>query len=97
MREMPDVPTITEAGVNVPPLNFWGGYAVHADTPPAVVQRLFDELSAAATSPSVRERMTQIGITPVTSKSVQDFRKLIADDVAWMTDVAKDLNIKPEA
>jgi tripartite-type tricarboxylate transporter receptor subunit TctC len=97
MREMPDVPTITEAGVNVPPLNFWGGYAVHADTPPAVVQRLFDELSAAATSPSVRERMTQIGITPVTSKSVQDFRKLIADDVAWMTDVAKDLNIKPES
>ena len=97
MRDMPDVPTITEAGVNVPPLNFWGGYAVHANTPPAVVQRLFDELSAAATSPSVRERMTQIGITPVTSKSVQDFRKLIAEDVAWMTDVAKDLNIKPEA
>lgn len=97
MREMPDVPTIAEAGVNVPPLNFWGGYGVHADTPPAVVQRLFDELSTAATSSFVRERMAQIGITPVTSKSVQDFRKLIADDVAWMTDIAKDLNIKPES
>lgn len=97
MREMADVPTITEAGVNVPPLNFWGGYGVHADTPPAVVQRLFDELSAVATSPSVRERMVQVGITPTTSKSVQDFRKLIADDVAWMTDVAKSLNIKPES
>lgn len=97
MREMPDVPTITEAGVNVPPLNFWGGYGVHADTPPAVVQRLFEELSAAATSAPVRERMAQIGITPVTSKSVQEFRKLIADDVSWMTEVAKDLNIKPES
>lgn len=96
MQDMPDVPTITEAGVNVPPLNFWGGYGVHADTPPAVVQRLFDELSAAATSPLVRERMSQVGITPVTSKSVQEFRKLIADDVAWMTDIAKGLNIKAE-
>lgn len=97
MRDMPDVPTITEAGVNMPPLNFWGGYGVHADTPPAVVQRLFDELSAAATSPAVRERMAQVGITPVTSKSVQEFRKLIADDIAWMTDIAKGLNIKAES
>jgi tripartite-type tricarboxylate transporter receptor subunit TctC len=97
MRDMPDVPTITEAGVNVPPLNFWGGYGVHADTPVAIVQRLFDELSAAATSAAVRDRMAQVGITPVTSKSVQEFRKLIADDVAWMTDIAKGLNIKAES
>lgn len=97
MRDMPDVPTITEAGVNVPPLNFWGGYGVHADTPAAIVQRLFDELSAAATSATVRDRMAQVGITPVTSKSVQEFRKLIADDVAWMTDIAKGLNIKAES
>jgi len=97
MRDMGDVPTIAEAGVNVPPLNFWGGYGVHADTPPAVVQRLFDEISAAANSASVRERMAQVGITPVTSKSVQEFRKLIADDVAWMTEIAKGLNIKTES
>lgn len=70
---------------------------MHADTPPSVVQRLFDELSAAATSPPVRERMAQVGITPVTSKSVQEFRKLIADDVAWMADIAKDLNIKSDS
>lgn len=97
MRDMPDVPTITEAGVNVPPLNFWGGYAVHADTPAPIVQRLFEELSAAAVSPTMRERLGQLGITPVTSKSVQDFRKLITDDVSWMAEIAKDLNIKPES
>lgn len=96
MHDMADVPTITEAGVNVPPLHFWGGYAVHADTPLPVVQRLFEELSAAAVTPAMRERLGQLGITPVTSKSVQDFKKLIADDVSWMAEIAKDLNIKPE-
>jgi tripartite-type tricarboxylate transporter receptor subunit TctC len=97
MREMPEVPTISEAGVNVPPLNFWGGYAVHANTPPAIVQRLFEELSAAATSTAVRERLGQIGIAPVTSKSVQDFRKLITEDIAWMAEMAKDLNISVQS
>lgn len=97
MKEMPDVPTITEAGVNVPPLNFWGGYAVHADTPPNVVQRLFEELIAAATSGPVRDRLAQIGITPTTSKSIQDFRKLISDDISWMAETAKGLNITPQS
>jgi hypothetical protein len=41
--------------------------------------------------------MAQVGITPVTSKSVQVFRKLIADDVAWIADIAKDLNIKSDS
>lgn len=96
MREMPEVPTMSEAGVNVPPLTFWGGYAVHADTPAPIVQRLYEELTAAATKPSVRELLAPMGILPVTSKSPQDFRKLIADDVAWMAETAKDLDIALE-
>lgn len=87
---------MSEAGVNVPPLTFWGGYAVHADTPAPIVQRLYEELTAAATKPSVRELLAPMGILPVTSKSPQDFRKLIADDVAWMAETAKDLDIALE-
>jgi tripartite-type tricarboxylate transporter receptor subunit TctC len=97
MKEMPEVPTITEAGVNVPPLSFWGGYAVHADTPPAIVQRLFEEVRAAATSSQVTERLSKIGISAITSKSSQDFRKLIAEDISWMAETAKDLNITAQS
>lgn len=94
--EFPDVPTLAEGGVSIPPLNFWGGYAVHASTPPATAQMLFEELAAAATKPGVRDLLAPLGIVPTVSKSPQDFRKLIADDVAWMTEIAKDLNITPD-
>ena len=40
LPELPDVPTLGQAGVNVSPLRIWGGYAVRAGTPEAVVQRL---------------------------------------------------------
>lgn len=96
MKEMPDVPTIVQAGINLPPLSFWGGYAVRADTPVAIVQRLQSALTAAAMSPAVREALVPMGIIPTVSQSLPDFSKLIADDIAWMADVAKDLNIAPE-
>jgi tripartite-type tricarboxylate transporter receptor subunit TctC len=96
MKDMQSVPTMAEGGVDLPPLSFWGGYAVRAETPPAIVQRLFEELSAAAVAPSVRDLIAPSGILPVTSRSPEDFRKLIADDVAWMAGIAKDLNIAPD-
>lgn len=96
MKEMPEVPTISQAGVNISPLSFWGGYAVRADTPPAIVQRLQAALVAAAMSPTVRDAIAPMGITPTVSESTSEFSKLIGDDVAWMADVAKDLNIAPE-
>lgn len=94
--EMPDVPTIAEAGVELPPLTLWNGFAVRAETPAPIVQRLFEDLSAAATAPKVREVLAPLGFVPAVSRSPQDFLKMIVDDIAWMAGVAKDLNIEPE-
>jgi tripartite-type tricarboxylate transporter receptor subunit TctC len=96
MHEMPDVPTIAQVGVDIPPLVFWGGYAVRAGTPPAIVERLHAELSAAATHPAVRSALAPLGIVPATSRTPRAFSQLIADDVTWMADIAKDLNIAPD-
>jgi len=96
MKEMPDVPTIAQAGVNIPPLVFWSGYAVRADTPAAIVQRLHAELIAAATSATVQNALSPMGITAATSRSPQDFRKLISDEVAWMSEISRDMQIVPD-
>lgn len=93
LKEFPDVPSITEAGVDVAPLRLWGGFAVHADTPPAIVQRLFKELAAAATSAPVVARLTPFGMHLEASKSPADFRKLITSDATWMAEVAKGLKL----
>jgi tripartite-type tricarboxylate transporter receptor subunit TctC len=95
LAEFPDVQTAAEAGVNTAPLAFWGGYAVHAATPPAIVQQLYEALAKAAVAPAVRDILQPLGIAPVVSASPDDFRKLIAGDIAWMSDVAKDLKLNP--
>ena len=94
LKEFPDVPTIVEAGVNVSPLRIWSGFAVHPDTPPAIVQRLQRELATAVTSAPVAEKLTPYGMVLQSSKTSDDFRRQIAADVAWMTEAAKDLKLE---
>lgn len=93
MKDMPEVPTIAEAGINVAPFSYWSGYAVHADTPAPIVERLHKDLAAAAMSPGVRERLSAIGLSAIVSNTPQDFRKLISDEVAWAAELSKGLNL----
>lgn len=89
----PDVPTMTEAGLDIPPLSYWNGLGVHADTPQPIVQRLHAELAAAAVKDSVRERLTSFAAEPMVSRSPADFRQLITEDIAWMANVSRGLNL----
>ncbi|WP_158219865.1 tripartite tricarboxylate transporter substrate binding protein [Ideonella sp. A 288] len=93
LKEFPEVPTIVEAGVNVSPLRLWGGFAVLAGTPAPIVQRLHRELAAAATAPSVVERLTPFGMLIQASKKPEDFRRQIDLDAAWMSETAKGLKL----
>jgi tripartite-type tricarboxylate transporter receptor subunit TctC len=94
LPEMPDVATVTEAGVNVPPLRIWGGYAVRAGTPEAMVQRLHGALVAAARDLEVAARVAPLGMTVFTSPAPADFSALIASDLAWMKSMAGGLSLK---
>lgn len=94
LPELPDVPTLGQAGVNVSPLRIWGGYAVRAGTPEAVVQRLHAALVAAARDPEVAARLAPLGMTVFTSPAPADFSALIAADLAWMKTMASGLDLK---
>lgn len=89
----PDVPTMSEAGLDIPPISYWSGLGVHPDTPPQIVQRLHAELTSASQKDAVRERLSGIAAEPVVSRSPAEFRQLITDEVAWMSNVAKGLNL----
>ena len=92
-QDFPEVPTMAETGVNVPPLAYWGGYVAKAGTPPEIVQRLHREIAAGAVMPQMLERLTATGAMPLVSKTPDDFRKVISSDIAWMTEAAKGLNL----
>jgi len=93
-EHLPDVPTMAEMGLNVPPLRFWGGFAVRADTPAPLVERLHKELVAAGTAPGVAEKIRGGGMDVAVSRSPDEFRQLLDEEVRWMTEIADELNLQ---
>ncbi len=96
LKNFPEAATLAESGLDVAPMRFWGGYAVHADTPAAIVQRLNEVLSQATVTPALVERMAPFGMLLQPSKSPDDFRRLIAADAVWMADAANGLKLETQ-
>jgi len=89
-----DVPTIAEAGYPNAQYIFWGGLALPAKTPRAIVDKLHDESQKALKVPAVQERLAALGVEPM-PLSVDEFAKFVRDDVAGIVKLAKDINLTP--
>lgn len=89
-----DVPTLKEAGLDAPPLAFWGGFAAPAGTPPAVVEKLRQAIAAAVATPDVKAKLVGIGTTTVASDKPQAFQDLIANELSWMGQAVQGANLQ---
>ena len=96
LANRPDLPTIKEQGFDVPPFEFWSGYAAPAGTPSPVVEKLHRELVTVLQSADTKERYSGLGTVIDTSEKPADFAKLIASDLNWMNATAKANDIKLE-
>jgi tripartite-type tricarboxylate transporter receptor subunit TctC len=94
MDDLPDVPTLKEAGADVDAV-LWSGIFVPKATPPAIARKLEGELMRVARLPDVVARLKQIGIEAMGSSS-EEFAKTLAADIARWGAVAKAANIKIE-
>jgi tripartite-type tricarboxylate transporter receptor subunit TctC len=65
LPELPTMPTFDEVGLKDFQGNLWIGLLAPAGTPPAVLQRLNDELQAVLKKPEVRTRMGALGFEPL--------------------------------
>jgi tripartite-type tricarboxylate transporter receptor subunit TctC len=93
---MPELPTIGEAGVNVPPFSFWSGLLVKSGTPAAITARLNKEFSAALQTPSVKALLAATGSIAPANYNPEELRKRINTEAASMGELAKQLNLKLE-
>jgi tripartite-type tricarboxylate transporter receptor subunit TctC len=92
---VPDVPTISEAGVpGYEALNWWGIVAP-AGTPAAVTKRLYAEITAIVGSQEVQKWFVTEGAEAV-NKTPEEFRKLIASEIVKWGKVVKQAGIKAE-
>jgi len=70
--ELPDVPTLAEAGVRGAEMSTWYGLFTTGGTPAAVVERLHGELQRTLSLPDVRGRLTALAGEPG-ALSVREF------------------------
>ena len=76
---MPDVPTFKEQGFPSVIGEAWFGAFVPAKTPPAIVQRLSDEMAKAVQLPDVKQKLAAASLE-ATGLKAPEFAKVVADD-----------------
>jgi len=90
---MPELPTITEAGLPGFETVAWFGVLAPAGTPPEVVNRLSAEIAKIAKSPEIREKLVAMGAEPLGS-TPDEFRAVIDRDIAKWKPLAQKVGIK---
>lgn len=95
LPQLPNVPTLAEAGVNTGNLDMWYGVLAPKGTPPDVVNRLNQEIRKVLAQPAVAKAFESQGMVPAASSPAQ-FSSLIGADAQRWADVVKKGNITAE-
>ncbi len=93
--ELPDVPSMAEAGYPEVNIGLWSGVFVSASTPPAIAHKLDTELRRALADGGVREKLKAMAVNPGGGPG-EEFRKKIDGDIKVFADVVKAANLKFE-
>jgi len=94
---VPDVPTMQEQGF--PTIDFMGWYGLFApkNTPPAVMDRLYREITGIVQNdPQARKLLQNGGYIPDVSESPQEFAGFVKSQIAKVGDMADGLGLKPD-
>lgn len=92
---LPDVPTLSEAGVPGYEATIWLGLMAPKGTPKAVVDRLNEAVGKIASSTEVKQLWAKQGAVPIVL-SADGFDKYIRDDIAKWAKVIKVAGIKAD-
>jgi len=94
-RDLPEVPTVAEAGYPKAQSFQWFGLLAPAGTPAAVIARIQTETAHALKTPEMRARLATEGAEPVGSTPAE-FAALIRQEMEKWAKVARAADIKPE-
>ncbi len=95
LPELPDVPTMIEAGYPGMPPDAWQAIVAPAGTPAAIVARINGVVNQGLADPQMRSRITGLGGVPQ-PMSPQDFALFIAEQVQRWGDIIRVTGVKLE-
>lgn len=90
--QLPQVPTMAEAGLPGYEISAWHGVAVRAGTPQPIVDKLNATINAIFKEPEFRTRWEAIG-TPVVAGSAESFGRLVRADAERLGKLVKDAGV----
>ena len=90
--ELPDVPSMAEAGYPDINTHLWSGFFVPAGTPAPIVTKLTRELGRALADPAVQSGLKKMAVTPG-GPTGNAFKKVIEADIKTFGDVVKAANL----
>lgn len=84
--ELPDVPSMAEAGFPEVNTHLWSGFFVPAGTPEPIVKKLTAELGKALADPGVQDGLKKMAVTPG-GPTGDAFKKIIDADIETFAEV----------
>lgn len=92
---VPDTPTLAEAGLPGFRADLWFGLLTSSQVPKPVVAKLNAEIRRLLGDAEVKQRWVPIGLEPKPT-SQAEFDKIVADEIANFTKIARAANIKAD-
>ena len=92
---LPDIPSMTEAGLPAFDLIPWNAIFAPANTPRPIVQRLNAELRRIISDPKVKERLAGLGFDAFAS-TPEELDAFVREDLAKWTKWVREAGIEPE-
>ncbi|MBM3527542.1 MAG: tripartite tricarboxylate transporter substrate binding protein [Alphaproteobacteria bacterium] len=93
MANLPNVPTLDEAGVPGFEAISWHMIVAPSKTPKPVIDRLHTELKAVAVMPAINQQMLRMGLMPMTSPSVADMQKFMQTENARWGNIVREAGV----
>lgn len=86
--QLPDVPSMAEAGYPGVDVHLWSGIFAPAATPPAIVAKLQKTMAQAIADPGVTEKLKNLAVNPG-GATPDEFKTIIAGDIKKFGEVVK--------
>ena len=86
--QLPNVPTIAEAGIPGFEVNVWYGLFAPRATPPAIIERISSDVTTLLRTPEMRERLLALGVD-AEGGTPAEFRRYFRNDVEKWRKVVK--------
>ncbi len=95
VAQLPDIPTVDEAGLRGFETSAWSGVYAPAGTPREIIARLNTEINKILKMPSVREQLAAQGAEPE-GGSPEEFKRFTSDEIVKWAKVIKTSGAKIE-